>query len=70
MRIDIPIVGDVKTVLKELVEKAAAKDDHAAWLDQIDGMEEKISSLIQEERHASSRSTSSSRYMRLRKAMR
>jgi len=35
VRIDIPIVGDVKTVLKELVEKVAVKDDHAAWLDQV-----------------------------------
>ena len=36
VKVDIPIVGDVKTVLKELIEKAAAKDDHEAWLDQIE----------------------------------
>ncbi len=34
VRIDIPIVGDVKTVLKELIEKTAVKDDHGAWLEQ------------------------------------
>jgi len=32
----VPIVGDVKTVLKELLEKVAPKTDHKAWLDQID----------------------------------
>ena len=36
VKIDIPIVGDVKTVLKALVEKAAVKDDHAPWLAQVE----------------------------------
>jgi len=36
VKIDIPIVGDVKTVLKALIEKAAVKDDHAPWLAQVE----------------------------------
>jgi len=36
VKIDIPIVGDVKTVLKELIGKAAVKDDHAPWLAQVE----------------------------------
>jgi acetolactate synthase-1/2/3 large subunit len=36
VKVDIPIVGDVKTVLKALIEKVAAKDDHTAWLAQVD----------------------------------
>jgi len=36
VKIDIPIVGDVKTVLKKLVEIAAVKDDHAPWLAQVE----------------------------------
>jgi len=35
VKIDIPIVGDVKTVLCQLIEKAATKDDHRPWLEQI-----------------------------------
>ncbi|MFH1710146.1 MAG: biosynthetic-type acetolactate synthase large subunit [bacterium] len=36
VKVDIPIVGDVKTVLKELVEKVSVKSDHAPWLAQVD----------------------------------
>jgi acetolactate synthase-1/2/3 large subunit len=36
VKIDIPIVGDVKTVLKALIEKSAVKDDHAPWLAQVE----------------------------------
>jgi acetolactate synthase-1/2/3 large subunit len=36
VKVDIPIVGDVKTVLKALIEKVAAKDDHTAWLAQVE----------------------------------
>jgi acetolactate synthase-1/2/3 large subunit len=36
VKIDIPIVGDVKTVLKALIEKVAVKDDHAPWLAQVE----------------------------------
>ena len=36
VKIDIPIVGDVKTVLKALIEKVPAKDDHAPWLAQVE----------------------------------
>jgi len=35
VRVDIPIVGDVKQVLKALNEKVGAKEKHAAWADQI-----------------------------------
>jgi acetolactate synthase-1/2/3 large subunit len=34
--VDVPIVGDVKTVLKELIEKVTAKDNHAPWLAQVE----------------------------------
>jgi len=36
VKIDIPIVGDVKTVLKALIEKVSPKDDHAPWLAQVE----------------------------------
>jgi len=36
VKIDIPIVGDVKTVLKALIEKVPSKDDHAPWLAQVE----------------------------------
>ena len=35
VKINIPIVGDIKTVLKELVVKAEAHDAHAPWREQI-----------------------------------
>jgi acetolactate synthase-1/2/3 large subunit len=35
VKIDIPIVGDIKTVLKELVLKAEAPDAHGPWREQI-----------------------------------
>jgi acetolactate synthase-1/2/3 large subunit len=35
VRADIPIVGDVKSVLKDLIEKAGPKEKHADWLAQI-----------------------------------
>ena len=41
VKIDIPIVGDVKTVLRELIGKVAAKDDHAAWLAQVEEWKKK-----------------------------
>jgi acetolactate synthase-1/2/3 large subunit len=36
VKADIPIVGDVRTVLKELIGKVSAKDDHAPWLAQVE----------------------------------
>ncbi|MFA6431277.1 MAG: biosynthetic-type acetolactate synthase large subunit [Candidatus Margulisiibacteriota bacterium] len=36
VRIDIPIVGDVKNVIKALLEKLSVKDEHKEWLDQIE----------------------------------
>jgi acetolactate synthase I/II/III large subunit len=41
VRIDIPIVGDIKTVLKVLVEQVSAKDNHAQWLEQIEEWKKK-----------------------------
>jgi acetolactate synthase I/II/III large subunit len=41
VKIDVPIVGDIKIVLKALVEKVGAKDDHLAWLDQINEWKKK-----------------------------
>ena len=41
VRIDIPIVGDIKTVLKVLMEKVSAKDNHAQWLEQIEEWKKK-----------------------------
>ncbi|HTY14015.1 MAG TPA: biosynthetic-type acetolactate synthase large subunit [Candidatus Omnitrophota bacterium] len=36
VRVDIPIVGDVKNVLKELIEKVGPKEDHKDWIDQVE----------------------------------
>jgi acetolactate synthase I/II/III large subunit len=41
VKIDIPIVGDIRTVLKELNIKLAGKDDHNAWLAQIEEWKKK-----------------------------
>jgi acetolactate synthase-1/2/3 large subunit len=35
VRVDIPIVGDVKKVLRALLAKLPGKEPHTAWLDQI-----------------------------------
>ncbi len=35
VRVDVPIVGDIKDVLKKLIEEVKSKDNHKAWLDQI-----------------------------------
>ena len=35
VRVNIPIVGDVRRILKVLVEKVDKKDQHAQWLDQV-----------------------------------
>lgn len=35
VRVDVPIVGDIKEVLKKLIEEVKPKDNHKAWLDQI-----------------------------------
>jgi acetolactate synthase-1/2/3 large subunit len=36
VKIDIPIVGDIKNVLRELNTKISSKDDHGAWVAQIE----------------------------------
>jgi acetolactate synthase I/II/III large subunit len=41
VRVDIPIVGDIKRVLKALNEKVAAKEKHAAWVEQIEEWKKK-----------------------------
>ena len=41
VRIDIPIVGDIKTVLKVLIGKLSAKENHTQWLEQIEEWKKK-----------------------------
>jgi len=41
VRVDIPIVGDVKTILRSLVEKIGPKEKHTAWIEQIDDWKKK-----------------------------
>ena len=41
VRVDIPIVGDVKNVLKELIEKVAPKEKHIDWITQIEEWKKK-----------------------------
>ncbi|MGB9613025.1 MAG: biosynthetic-type acetolactate synthase large subunit [Candidatus Margulisiibacteriota bacterium] len=42
VRVDVPIVGDVKQVLKELIEAIKSeKEKHAAWLEQIEEWKKK-----------------------------
>ncbi|KAF0133790.1 MAG: acetolactate synthase I/II/III large subunit [Candidatus Saganbacteria bacterium] len=36
VRVDIPIVGDIKNVLKALIDKVSKKEKHAGWIGQID----------------------------------
>jgi acetolactate synthase-1/2/3 large subunit len=41
VRVDIPIVGDVKNVLRALIDKVAAKEKHAEWVAQIEEWKKK-----------------------------
>ncbi|MFA4966799.1 MAG: thiamine pyrophosphate-dependent enzyme, partial [Candidatus Margulisiibacteriota bacterium] len=41
VRVDIPIVGNVKFVLKELLEKVGPKENHADWIDQVEEWKKK-----------------------------
>lgn len=41
VRADIPTVGDVKNVLKELLNKVKPKEKHKAWVDQIEEWKKK-----------------------------
>jgi len=41
VRVDIPIVGDVKNVLRAIIDKVAAKEKHAEWVAQIEEWKKK-----------------------------
>lgn len=41
VRVDIPIVGDVKNVLRALIDKVAAKEKHTEWVAQIEEWKKK-----------------------------
>jgi len=41
VRVDIPIVGNVKFVLKEILEKIGPKEDHPDWTNQIEEWKKK-----------------------------
>lgn len=41
VQVDVPIVGDCKNVLTELLSKVSCKDKHEAWLDQINEWKKK-----------------------------
>ncbi|MBI5699677.1 biosynthetic-type acetolactate synthase large subunit [Candidatus Saganbacteria bacterium] len=41
VRVDVPIVGDVKNVLRAIIEKVAAKEKHAEWVAQIEEWKKK-----------------------------
>ena len=41
VRVDIPIVGDVKKVLKALIEKIEPKEKHTQWLEMIEDWKKK-----------------------------
>ena len=41
VRVDIPIVGDVKKVLRALIEKVGPKEKHVQWVEQIEEWKKK-----------------------------
>ena len=50
VRVDVPIVGDVKNVLRAIIDKVAAKEKHAEWVAQIEEWKKKYPLAYKQEK--------------------